>query len=365
MPEFDAFESNIEPTFIYNKLEGTHNISDKKHLFLNMVSYYENLEDDILDSIPLTFLVYNGSDDESFTKFLASTKQDFINDIQKSTTSETSNSYYSDENQPKYWIIKPGENSNRGNGIQLWANVDDLKSYMRSNPRKWYIIQEYITRPMLINKRKFDIRCFGLFTSINGHKRWYFYQGGYIRTSSHEFSLDDPDDKFVHLTNDAIQTHSEDYGKYETCNKISFLDFEKYLESNYLHGSFYEKIFPKIKRLVRDTFSCAFTKIDPNLRTNGFELYGFDIMLDEDWKVYLIEANTNPCLETPWPLLSSLITSVLDNTFRLTIDLLCPPPDDYTSRPSSKPMFDALNTLNKFELILDSNYNEGLETDDI
>ena len=119
MPEFDAFESNIEPTFIYNKLEGTHNISDKKHLFLNMVSYYENLEDDILDSIPLTFLVYNGSDDESFQAFLASTKQDFINDIQKSTTSETSNSYYSDENQAKYWIIKPGENSNRGNGIQL------------------------------------------------------------------------------------------------------------------------------------------------------------------------------------------------------------------------------------------------------
>ena len=57
--------------------------------------------------------------------------------------------------------------------------------------------------------------------------KWYFYQGGYLRTSSKEYNLEFVDDKFAHLTNDAIQHLDDDYGKYETWNKISFTDFEK------------------------------------------------------------------------------------------------------------------------------------------
>ena len=38
--------------------------------------------------------------------------------------------------------------------------------------------------------------------------------------------------KFVHLTNDAIQKKSTNYGKFEHCNKISFSDFQKYLETS-------------------------------------------------------------------------------------------------------------------------------------
>lgn len=66
------------------------------------------------------------------------------------------------------------------------------------------IIQSYISRPLLINNRKFDFRIFALFTSINGHVKGYFYEDGYIRTSSREFDLDNLDDRYIHLTNDAI-----------------------------------------------------------------------------------------------------------------------------------------------------------------
>ena len=50
-------------------------------------------------------------------------------------------------------------------------------------------------------------------------------------------------------------------------------------------------------------------------------------MLDEDFKVYLIEVNTNPCLETNGPLLGKLITDMVDSGFRIAIDPLYPPPD--------------------------------------
>ena len=39
-------------------------------------------------------------------------------------------------------------------------------------------------------------------------------------------------------------------------------------------------------------------------------------MIDQNGKVYLIEANTNPCLEMNSPLLARLIPMVLDNAFK-------------------------------------------------
>ena len=39
-------------------------------------------------------------------------------------------------------------------------------------------------------------------------------------------------------------------------------------------------------------------------------------MLDEDMNLYLIEVNTNPCLETSCPLLSRLIAGLVEDTFR-------------------------------------------------
>lgn len=50
-------------------------------------------------------------------------------------------------------------------------------------------------------------------------------------------------------------------------------------------------------------------------------MFGYDFMIDEDCKVYLIEVNTNPCLDTsPCPLLQRLITQALDQTFKIAVD---------------------------------------------
>jgi hypothetical protein len=49
-------------------------------------------------------------------------------------------------------------------------------------------------------------------------------------------------------------------------------------------------------------------------------------MIDENFKVYLIEANTNPSLEICCPLLARIIPELLDNSFRIAIDPLFQPP---------------------------------------
>ena len=58
-------------------------------------------------------------------------------------------------------------------------------------------------------------------------------------------------------------------------------------------------------------------------------------MIDEDFKLYLIEVNTNPCLEISCPLLARIIPEVLDNTFRLVLDPIFPSPDLSSNRKYS------------------------------
>jgi tubulin---tyrosine ligase len=72
-------------------------------------------------------------------------------------------------------------------------------------------------------------------------------------------------------------------------------------------------------------------------------------MIDEDFSVKLIEVNTNPCLETPCSLLQSLISSVIDQTFKLTLDPLYNIP----GKSSFKHHFDGSNTISRFELVFE------------
>ena len=47
-------------------------------------------------------------------------------------------------------------------------------------------------------------------------------------------------------------------------------------------------------------------------------------MIDEEFNVWLIEANTNPWLETSWPHLARIIPAVIDNALSIVLDPLFP-----------------------------------------
>lgn len=75
---------------------------------------------------------------------------------------------------------------------------------------------------MLYHGRKFDVRHFLLITSINGLIKAYWFKEGYIRTSSEYFNLTNISDKYIHLTNDAIQRSAKTYNMFEPSNKVSY-----------------------------------------------------------------------------------------------------------------------------------------------
>ena len=70
------------------------------------------------------------------------------------------------------------------------------------------------------------------------------------------------------------------------------------------------------------TFKAAAPQIARESTEFGFELLGFDFMIDDNLNIYLIEVNENPCLSTLSERQRQLISSLVSDTMALTIDPL-------------------------------------------
>eukprot|EP01017_Pseudomicrothorax_dubius_P004792 TRINITY_DN11059_c0_g1_i2.p1 TRINITY_DN11059_c0_g1~~TRINITY_DN11059_c0_g1_i2.p1 ORF type:complete len:217 (-),score=50.22 TRINITY_DN11059_c0_g1_i2:34-684(-) len=186
----------------------------------------------------------------------------------------------------------------------------------------------------------------------------FFYNEGYVRTCSAEYRLDDLANRMVHLTNDAVQKKGDEYGKFESGNKLSFAEFQKYLDSVYGTGKLdiVRNAVPQMKAIARKLTQSVVRLIDPEKREHCFEVFGLDFMIDVDFKVWLIEANTNPCLDVSSPHLARIIPTMLDNALRLALDPLFPPPRWSLAKRAMMPenAFEA----NRFELIFDEALEE-------
>ena len=324
---------------LHNRLEHNFNLADKKFLYINMKKFYSAIGENVFDYLPITFHLQHGEDDSSFYEFIKTFES------------------FKAKKMHNLWILKPGENCNRGNGICVCNTLEQIRQELKNNPfpktgEHTFVIQKYIERPFLINRRKFDIRLYCLVTSINGYIQAYYYQDGYIRTSCKEYNPKALDNKFIHLTNDAVQKKSEDYGRYEFANKMSYSEFQRYLENHRpkVFMNFFEDVVPKMKKMVKESILATYKRLDLRRRAHSFEIFGYDFLLDEHLKPWLIEVNTNPCLELSSGLLATIIPSMLENAFRIALDPLFPPPS--SGKYMSSGLYFNENSLeNKFELI--------------
>lgn len=92
--------------------------------------------------------------------------------------------------------------------------------------REPYIISRYLDRPLLIGCKKFDMRFYVLVTSYRPLKVW-MYNDGFCRFCNEQYTTDvaEFDNMFIHLTNVAIQKHSDEYNDE---HGTFFLKYEKF-----------------------------------------------------------------------------------------------------------------------------------------
>lgn len=66
-------------------------------------------------------------------------------------------------------------------------------------------------------------------------------------------------------------------------------------------------------------------KLNPRNLQFSFEIFGYDFMIDSLYNLWLIEVNTNPCIEESSPLLEILLPRMIDDAFKITLDVIFPP----------------------------------------
>ena len=243
------------------------------------------------------------------------------------------------------WIMKP-IGSSQGKGIFLidkltqiadWNNALTASAAQQpisaaasaamdggadgDSPVERYIVQRYIHNPLLIGGKKFDIRLYVLVTSYHP-LTVYMHRSGFARFSSTRYTTvkGELGNTLVHLTNVAIQKHGEDYdaasgGKWEIGSLRSYL-LQLQREWQEDTGATEDRVgqcFSLITTLVIRSLQA----VKPLMSTDPhcFELYGYDVLLDANYKPWLIEVNASPSLSANTPADEQLKIDMLHDLF--------------------------------------------------
>jgi len=213
------------------------------------------------------------------------------------------------------WIMKPVGRS-QGAGIFLVTKLAQLQQWRP--PTTWvsgrrsdygkdvddeemgregpelYVTQRYVENPLLVGGKKFDIRFYVIVTSFQP-LTVYMHRGGFCRFSMSRFSMDKGDINNLgqHLTNVAVQKHSGKAAYKRTGAKWDVGNLKKHLLST-VGLAVVNDLFSDIEAIViHSLFSVQKVMINDK---HCFELYGYDILIDTDYRPWLLEVNASPSL---------------------------------------------------------------------
>ena len=197
------------------------------------------------------------------------------------------------------WIMKPAGKA-QGKGIflvtslnQLYKWKNSLKGGEENAIDETYVCQRYIYNPLLLGGKKFDMRVYALVTCYNPLTA-YLYRTGFCRFTSFKYSLnpEDLNNNQIHLTNVAVQKQSATYDK-QIGGKWYFRELKTYLMGRYNEEQI-NSMFDGIQNIIIKCFYAVQSVIAKD--RHCFELYGYDILIDENLKPWLIEINSNASL---------------------------------------------------------------------
>jgi hypothetical protein len=189
------------------------------------------------------------------------------------------------------------------------------------------IISKYIPNPLLINGHKFDLRIYVVITSYEP-LRIYVYKEGLVRFASEEYSIKDAKtNQYNHLTNYSINKKNQNFVQNKNLEqddrgmKWSLAAFMKYLEQTGGIDTdlFWSRIYDIILKSVISGENLVFNAIKKTCihRTNCFEVFGYDVLIDSNLKPWLIEINLSPSLACDSPIDLEIKSNLISNTLNL------------------------------------------------
>uniref|UniRef100_A0A8C2NW88 Tubulin tyrosine ligase like 4 n=1 Tax=Capra hircus TaxID=9925 RepID=A0A8C2NW88_CAPHI len=234
------------------------------------------------------------------------------------------------------WIVKPPASA-RGIGIQV------IHKWSQLPKRRPLLVQRYLHKPYLISGSKFDLRIYVYVTSYDP-LRIYLFSDGLVRFASCKYSpsMKSLGNKFMHLTNYSVNKKNAEYQANEdetACqgHKWALKALWSYLSQKGVNS---DAIWEKIKDVVVKTIISSEPYVTSLLKMyvrrpySCHELFGFDVMLDEKLKPWVLEVNISPSLHSNSPLDISIKGQMIRDLLNLA-GFVLPNADDIASSSSS------------------------------
>ncbi|KAG5481960.1 hypothetical protein LSCM1_05672 [Leishmania martiniquensis] len=177
-----------------------------------------------------------------------------------------------------------------------------------------YIVSRYISNPLLIGGKKFDLRLYVLVTSYKPLVA-YLHEDGFARFCATRYAGSSlaQEDLGSHLTNVALQKGDEHYNSSHG-GKWSFKNMFLYVQKGY--GPYVaEGLVKNIQFLIYHSLKA----VEPVMFNDkhSYELYGYDILIDDHINPHLIEVNASPSMSTTTVSDRLLKEQVLTDTMKI------------------------------------------------
>lgn len=211
-------------------------------------------------------------------------------------------------NPNRNYIVKPSSSS-QGKGIFLTNNFQDVSALKQSS-----IVCEYIDNPLLLDGYKFDLRIYVALMSVNP-LRIYIYEEGLVRLATIKYTQATSGSKYnqyTHLTNYSLNKHNAAFQENQNAqnddqgSKQSLSAFRRKLKAMGVDDNL---VFAKIEDIIIKTIisiehiiNNAVEMFVPYKAGNCFEVFGFDILIDQELTPWLLEVNLTPALSCDSPL---------------------------------------------------------------
>lgn len=235
------------------------------------------------------------------------------------------------------WIVKPVASS-RGRGIFIVENPSQVPL---DEP---VVVAKYISKPLLVQGHKCDLRLYVLVTSFDPLVV-YIYEEGLVRLATVRYDSSHKQlwNPCMHLCNYSINKYHSDYVKSDdpTAENVGHKwTLSALLRHLKVQGKDTALLMAQIEDVVVKAMVATASAIVPACQmfvpnvNNCFELYGFDILIDEDLKPWLLEVNLSPSLGCDSPLDVRLKSAMLADL----LTLVGIPAVDPILRPSTMSM---------------------------
>ncbi|KAK9826378.1 hypothetical protein WJX81_005431 [Elliptochloris bilobata] len=236
------------------------------------------------------------------------------------------------------WIAKPSI-TNQATGICIFDRVGDLRAALEASEdlREW-VLQRYIDRPLLVGGRKFHIRAYVL---CIGSLAVYVYSDALALFAAKPYAGAPLTDLAAHLTNtcrarrgasppdsDAEEATggggSRGWREEDAVRLVS--ELPQLLEAEGLARGEAEarvrQLMSDVHAVLGECLEAVSGELSFFTLPTCFELFGFDLVVDEDWHVWLLEANAEPDMAQTGERLRPLVAGLVEGILALVADPL-------------------------------------------